>query len=215
LIALKKRSLEMSKRDTILYVIGGTSSLLALFFLCLGVGLYMNSKGLLQREPTQVAQQLIEERATRTPRSTRVPKPTATLIPAPTKEPLPNNVREDNGVFLTLIDIRTVSQLNNYTKAPEGGMFVAAEVLIENKRSSEVSYNMIYFTLKDKAGHEYTPTIFTSDNEAVLVAGDLMPQEKVRGWIAFRVPVDFEIDLLRYDPLVIYGDYDPMIFQWK
>lgn len=84
---------------------------------------------------------------------------------------------------------------------PESGMeFVKAQVTIENKSSSEASYNLYDWKLQNSQGVIKDPDSSTYSADGALGSGDLAPGGKVSGFLVFQVPQDDGGLTLRYSP---------------
>ncbi len=153
--------------------------------------------------------------STNTPEFTKIPESTNT--PAPSDTPLPPptmNVgmigerRESGGIALTVLGVSKMQSIDYFT--PESGnVFLVMEVVIENvSRDDETPYNPLYFSVKDSDGFEAN-TSFASPNPS-LQSGDLPKGDKVRGYVAFEVRSSASGFVATYEPLVIFGGYEPI-----
>jgi hypothetical protein len=62
--------------------------------------------------------------------------------------------------------------------------------------------------VKDSDGYEYNTTLFT--REPSLKSGDLPKGDKVKGFVAFEVRSTSKGMVLSYEPLVLFGGYEPI-----
>ena len=70
-------------------------------------------------------------------------------------------------------------------KPAKGSVFLAVDATVTG-RNKGGSYNIFYFTLKDRDGREYEP--YLGSPMPAFGAGQLGAGEKARGWLAFEVP---------------------------
>lgn len=134
---------------------------------------------------------------------------------APTTTEMPKNVifkvgeqAESVGVGLVVLKVERLKQAG-YATAEEGKIIVDIEVVIENlSRDSKVPYNPMYFTIKDSEGYEYNMTF--GSLEPALQSGDLAIGERARGHVAFEVPEGAVGLIVSYEPIVLFGGYEPI-----
>src|SRR6266540_3213771 len=158
---------------------------------------------------------------TAAPVATRTISPTKlveqTITPSPTKTPRPSatpNIgvvgerKEVGGIALTVLNITRMNGIDFLTPK-EGNNFLVIEVLIENvSRVDEVPYNPLYFSVKDFDGYEYPAILIAPDPE--LQSGKLPKGDKARGFVAFEVKASAGGLVVRYEPIVILGGYEPI-----
>lgn len=179
--------------------------------------------------PTPTPAVLALATATRTTQPTRtvVPAPTETATPAPTRTPLPTpsptllpmatptpsigmvgQRREAGGIALTVIKVSKLDQIDEFLKPDDGNIYLVLEVIIENLSREITPYNPFYFRIKDVDGFEYDSAFVAPPPE--LKAGDLQQGDKVRGNVAFEIPVFAQGLTVTYEPLVLFGGYQPV-----
>ncbi|MEM3460019.1 MAG: DUF4352 domain-containing protein [Candidatus Micrarchaeaceae archaeon] len=214
----------MTKKEwAIIGVLGAT---VGVIFLCLGCMLL----GMLasQTSPTspvviQVVITATPERSapstvepTNTPLSTRTPRPTDTPKPTETPRSLPTQSvgkvgqrMESAGIAITVNKVSKVKQVSEYIMPEAGKIYLVLDVLIENvSRIEETPYNPLYFMLKDQENFDYDVSLFAP--EPSLKAGTLRKGDKARGNVAFEVPINSKGFIVRYEPLVLFGGYQPI-----
>jgi hypothetical protein len=151
------------------------------------------------------------------------PAPTATLAPPadtpipPTATPQPPTPTpaiaqvgqrvEAGGIALTINSADTMASFDFMT-AVEGKTYLVLDALIENVGRDTAPYNPLYFSLKDADGFQYNSSLLAPDPS--LKSGDLPQGDRVRGNIAFEIPVGAAGLVLTYEPLVILGGYQPL-----
>jgi hypothetical protein len=116
--------------------------------------------------------------------------------------------RESGGIALTVLGVSKMESIDYFT--PESGnVFLVLEVVIENiSRDEETPYNPLYFSVKDSDGFQAN-TSFASPNPS-LQSGDLPKGDKARGFVAFEVRSTASGFVATYEPLVLFGGYEPI-----
>ncbi len=109
---------------------------------------------------------------------------------------------ELDGTALTVMKIDRAAQLGQFQKAKEGNEFIIADVVVENTGGDKLPYNLLYFTVKDSDGFQYTPAIGADQPFA---SGELAKGEKARGNVAFEVKKAAKGLVLEYKPLTLGG----------
>ena len=148
--------------------------------------------------PTQAPQPTF----TTVPQSTSTPTPAST--PPPTSFDKPGKVGqpvENGGVALTVISTTLTSQIDQATPAGAGEAYLVADVLFENVSSDKVSYDVIFFSVLDANGVEYISSRVAP--APALKSGDLMPGDKVRGNVAFKMTAAATGLAIKYQPVVM------------
>ena len=115
---------------------------------------------------------------------------------------------ERAGIALTAGPVERVKSIGRFQTAGANNVYLVVEVLIENIDRNDAPYNPFYFKLKDSSGIEYSSS-FTSV-EASLSSGTLYKGDKVRGKVTFEIRQSASGLILSYEPLVIFGGYDPI-----
>jgi hypothetical protein len=69
-------------------------------------------------------------------------------------------------------------------------------------------YNPLYFVVKDANGYEYSESMSSLDPS--LKSGDLNKGDQARGHLAFEVPENATNLVLSYEPMVLFGNYQPI-----
>jgi hypothetical protein len=159
-------------------------------------------------EPTsQPAAAAAQPTATPQPVATATPEPpTATPEPPPSLAQIGDRV-EAGGIALTVNSARTVPSFDFITAA-EGKTYLVLDVLLETTDRDTAPYNPFYFSVKDADGFQYNSAILAPDPS--LKTGDLARGDRVRGNVAFEIPVGATGLVLTYEPLVILGGYQPL-----
>ena len=116
--------------------------------------------------------------------------------------------RESGGIALTVTKVSTAGNINDFMKPKEGNTYLVLAVLLENVSRDKTPYNPLYFKIKDGEGFEYNSSLLAPD--PALKSGDLAKGEKVRGNVAFEVPKTAQGFIVSYEPLVIFGGYEPI-----
>lgn len=80
------------------------------------------------------------------------------------------------------------SQGSTYDKPKSGKEFVIVHLTIENKGTSNLSYNPYYFKMQNSNGQQENITFTTVNNDTALESGELVPGGKVTGTITFEEP---------------------------
>lgn len=156
-----------------------------------------------------VNQTAIVNAPTNTPESTNTPAPTDTPLPPPTQNVgVVGERRESGGIALTILNVSKANSISIWTP-DSGNVFLIIEVVIENvSRDEEAPYNPLYFSVKDSEGFEYNTAIAAPDPS--LQSGNLPKGDKVRGFVAFEVRSTATGFIVTYEPLVIFGGYEPI-----
>lgn len=139
------------------------------------------------------------------PDATPTPEP-PTATPAPSIAQIGDRV-EAGGIALTINSASTVSTFDFMTAA-EGKTYLVVDALIENISRDTAPYNPLYFSLKDADGFQYNSALLAPDPS--LKSGEIPAGDRVRGNIAFEIPVAATGLILTYEPLVILGGYQPL-----
>jgi len=146
---------------------------------------------------------------TNTPEPTGTPSPTDTPLPPPTQNVgVVGERRESGGIAVTIISVSKMDSVGYFT--PEAGnVYLVIEALIENvSRDEETPYNPLYFSVKDSDGFQGS-TSFASPDPS-LQSGNLPRGDKARGFVAFEVRASASGFVVTYEPLVIFGGYNPI-----
>ncbi len=130
------------------------------------------------------------------------------VVPTPTPVPTPDPWHQAGGVALAVANVERHNALSRFQTASPGNVFLLIAVGIVNVDHDEAPYNPLYFKLKDADNFEYTPSIYTGDYG--LHSGTLSRGDQVNGYIAFEVPKNATGLVLTYEPLVIFGGYEPI-----
>lgn len=116
--------------------------------------------------------------------------------------------QESGGVAITVVGLRTERSIENFFTADPGKVYVVVDVVIENTARDEAPYNPLYFQLKDADGFEYHASFMAPAPS--LKSGKLAKGERVRGNVAFETPQNVAGLVLSFQPLVLFGDYQPI-----
>jgi hypothetical protein len=130
------------------------------------------------------------------------PGPTATPEPAATPEPTAapaelGDVVEKGGYFLSALAVEDPATPGLFYKAEAGKRLIAVEVVVGNVSGEMVSPNSLGATLLDADGLKYRSELGGRDDELALVS--INPGEKVRGWVAFKIPEQAAPAFLDFD----------------
>lgn len=140
---------------------------------------------------------------------------TPSAVPLATSAALPVGLIgervESAGVGLTVKGVSQSGSINDFLVADEGKVYVVADVLIENARpDTEISYNVLYFVVKDSEGFEYNPQLVGPD--PALGSGDLVAGDLVRGNVALEVPQAAAGIIMTFDAFSLFDDEQPIRF---
>ena len=154
------------------------------------------------------AQQAAVEEPAATEPPTQPPPPTATLEPTPLPEPTATTAPtapaelylgdtvESSGYALAALGIADPAEPGFLYTAEAGKRLVAVEVLLSNNSGELLRVNPLYAELLDADGFVYQAELGGSAEQIGVV--ELLPGEKVRGWIAFKAPDAAVLKSLRY-----------------
>ncbi|MBI3966128.1 MAG: DUF4354 family protein [Chloroflexi bacterium] len=126
--------------------------------------------------------------------------PTRTPTPGP-RPPIQAKVGERievEGLALIVHSVRRTDSLSPYTQAKPGEALLVLDVAIENVSRSEADYGIYYFRLRDPDGFELSARGIGVERS--LKAGKLHPGERVRGDVAFDVPLEPKGHVLQFRP---------------
>jgi len=115
---------------------------------------------------------------------------------------------ESNGVALTAEQVSKSKSLSRFENAAPNNTYLIVDILLETTGRDEAPYNPFYFKVKDSDGIEYAAAL--TGSKGTLSTGTLYKGDKVRGKIAFEVREKATGFVLSYQPLVIFGGYDPI-----
>jgi hypothetical protein len=108
---------------------------------------------------------------------------------------------KNGGVTLTVVSTTLTSQIDQATPAGPGEAYLIADVLIENTGSDKVAYDVIYFSALDA---DYVESISSRVAPApALQSGELLPGDKVRGYVAFKIKAAATGLNIKYQPVVM------------
>jgi hypothetical protein len=187
------------------------SVLTLIVFLCACIAVAIMSSR--NAKPTQNTSPLQTKKTTDVPAV--APTVAPTNMPPTDSPPSPSSsigsigeTVESGGIALTVFNVSKAGSIDIWTP-DSGNVFLVIEVAIENvNRNEETPYNPLYFSVKDGDGFEYT-TSFASP-EPSLHSGSLLKGDKVRGFVAFEVKSTASGFIITYEPLVIFGGYQPI-----
>ncbi len=153
----------------------------------------------------------VEPTSTSLPADTPEPKKTTvpTDTPTPTNTPEPSSqylgdINEEYGYFLTGLSIEDPATPGSFYDPVEGQKLVAIEVVVGNISGEFISTNPLDFTLVDDDGFTYRTELGGRDGGQIALV-DLNQGEKVRGWIAFSIPVESTPAKIKYE-IGIFSD---------
>jgi hypothetical protein len=139
--------------------------------------------------------------------------PSDMALPPPSSTPKSiigalNERVERGGIALTVLSVSKMDKIDIWTPS-EGNIFLVIDVLIENvSRDEETPYNALYFSVKDSQSFEYSSSFVYPDPS--IKNGNLPKGDKVRGFVAFEVLNTASEYVVTYEPLVIFGGYEPI-----
>jgi Domain of unknown function (DUF4352) len=135
-----------------------------------------------------------------------VPSLADTPVPEVTTAPASVGVRvESAGVALTVNKVSTATSIQQFLTPQAGNIYLVLDVTIENTGQDAGSYNALYFKVKDANNFEYDTALAAPDPS--LKSGDSNKGDKVRGNVAFELPIGAKALVMSYDPLVLFGGY--------
>jgi hypothetical protein len=105
-------------------------------------------------------------------------------------------------------EVSNADNINDFLKPKEGNTYLVIGVILENVTRDKTPYNPLYFKVKDAEGFEYNTALLAPD--PALKSGELAKGEKVRGNVAFEVQKTGQGFIVSYEPLVIFGGYEPI-----
>ncbi|MGB9779118.1 MAG: DUF4352 domain-containing protein [Candidatus Bathyarchaeales archaeon] len=132
------------------------------------------------------------------------------LVPSSSPKPIPTSeYAPQYGVGDTVQNGRVALTLNSYEEkswigiyqAKEGWIFLITDITIKNIGSENISYNVLYISVKDSNGYMFSSHIATSSLTDGLSSGTLTPGESVRGKVAFQVPASETYFVIHYNDL--------------
>ena len=109
---------------------------------------------------------------------------------------------ESSGYTLAALGIADPAEPGFLYTAEAGKRLVAVEVLLSNNSGELLRVNPLYAELLDSDGFVYQAELGGSAEQIGVV--ELLPGEKVRGWIAFKAPDAATLKSLRY-ALDVFG----------
>jgi hypothetical protein len=110
---------------------------------------------------------------------------------------------EFNGYALTGVTVQDPAKPGMLYQAKTDKKLIAVEIIISNVSGDPLSVNPLSLTLVDVKGFTYQTELGGIDDQLAML--DLVPGEKVRGWVAFETPKDAEAEGIKYSP-DIFGD---------
>lgn len=142
-------------------------------------------------EPHEKAEESRAEVDKPTVEPSLTPEPTATLepteTPEPTKIPELGDVVEGFGYSLLAVTVQEpASNPGYFYEAEDGKKLVAVEFIVGNLSGETISTNVLYATLVDSEGFVYGAETGSIEGQIQLL--DIIPGERVRGWVGFIVP---------------------------
>ena len=115
---------------------------------------------------------------------------------------------KNGGVTLTVVSTTLTSQIDQATPAGAGEAYLIADVLLENTGSEKVSYDVIFFSALDA---DFVESISSrAAPTPALQSGELMPGDKVRGYVAFKIKAAATGLNIKYQPVVM--GHSPRIY---
>jgi hypothetical protein len=103
----------------------------------------------------------------------------------------------DNVLTVTKVD---KSAGNEFDKPKQGNEYVIVHVRIENHGKDTIDYNPYDFKLKNSNGQLVDPAVTSIGSDTALDSGQLDPNGKVEGTIAFEAPQGDKGLQLQYTP---------------
>ncbi|WP_100372977.1 DUF4352 domain-containing protein [Bacillus sp. FJAT-45037] len=103
------------------------------------------------------------------------------------------STQEINQLLMTVNHIRTEESIN------EGMQFVIVDLTIENESKSVQEFTLFKMTMTDSEGYAYSHSSRVETKG--ILGGQLHPDRKNRGEVAFEVPIESEYELVYTDHL--------------
>jgi hypothetical protein len=150
-----------------------------------------------------IVTEVTEPNATPTdlPEPAAAPTEEPTVAPTDTPEPPQTanlgDLVEQDGYSLVAVTLEDPAPPGILYSPTEGTKLVAVEVAIGNVSGERVTVNPLNSTLIDSEGFAYTAELAGRDDQLILV--DLKPGERVKGWVAFKIPEASEADIIKYE----------------
>ncbi len=113
-----------------------------------------------------------------------------TSLPATTvalqSDILVSSVAENEGYFVAILAIEDPATPNMLYQAEPGKRLIAVEIMVGNRTGARLGVNPLNITLTDGEGRVYPPELGVHADQIATIVLD--PGERVRGWVAFRIP---------------------------
>jgi hypothetical protein len=139
-----------------------------------------------------------EQKSTPTEQVKATARPTVEPSPTPMPEKLTmlGDIVQEEGYFLCALQVVNPAEPGMFYKADEGKKLVAVEIVVGNITGKQISVNPLYASIVDTDGFAYSLELAAVDDQLITTAIDV--GEKVRGWVAFEVPITAEPAILKY-----------------
>lgn len=140
------------------------------------------------------------------PVDTQVPTeaPTNTPVPtiAPTDTPEPESAflgdaLEESGYLLSALSIEDPAKPGVLYQPESGKRLIAVDAVVGISSGNPISVNPLYFVLVDNEGFTYSTELMGVDSQ--LITAFIVPGEKVRSLVAFKIPDGSTPATLKYD----------------
>ena len=132
-----------------------------------------------------------------------------TNTPAPTPTPsicFINQPCQTSGISLTVNSLQETDQIGRHFTAPDGYKYLVAEVTIKNIERDSSPFYSSWFTIVDSNNVAYVAKTFSPSPE--ITNGSLAKGGSITGNIAFEIPSDAEIEILTYQPVEAFTEYN-------
>lgn len=150
-------------------------------------------------EPEQPEEEVVEEPAEQ-------PADIPTALPTDTPEPEPQflgDVTEEFGYLLSAVNVEDPAKPGMFYTPEEGKRLVAVEIIVGVSSGDPLSVNPLNTVLLDSEGFSYQTELGGIDSQLATV--DILPGEKVKGWVSFSIPEEATPSSIKYS-INIFGD---------
>ncbi|MCI0396597.1 MAG: DUF4352 domain-containing protein [Chloroflexi bacterium] len=141
------------------------------------------------------------EPAAGTPEPTLAPAPTGTAKPP--GPAAPGELVEYAGYSFAVITLEDPTRPSESYRYTEGMRLVGVEIIVGNVSGEVVTINPLNATLVDAEGVAYPTELAAREGQLILI--DLGPGERVRGWVAFKIPDGSVPESIQYQITAVPG----------
>lgn len=105
-----------------------------------------------------------------------------------------------DGLEITVHSAQLSDTAGVFTGAEPGVMYLTLDVTIRNIGDDKKSFNALYWSAKDiENGYAFDDDLFAGDSINMLSAGDLSPDDLIRGEVVIKVREDSQKIRIKYD----------------